>query len=134
MLSHCSEDAFALLNNWLNECIRKHECCKQTFSQDLVAPDVEPDLPTRVLEVSQPQGQNVLRLVQTMGARGQYAALSHCWGPPSKRPLTTTTGTLECRLKEIPFKSLTKTLQDAVTVTRARAALPLDRFTMYYSR
>lgn len=65
-------------------------------------------------------GQNVLRLVETMAARGQYAALSHCWGPPSKRPLTTTRGTLQCRLKDISFESLTKTFQDAVTVTRAR--------------
>ena len=80
---------------------------------------MEPDLPTRVLEVREPQGQDVLRLVETMGARGQYAALSHCWGPPSKHPLKTTKGTLQYRLKEIPFKSLTKTFQDAVTVTRA---------------
>lgn len=80
---------------------------------------MEPDLPTRVLEVRDPQGQNVLRLVETMGARRQYTTLSHRWGPPSKRPLTTARGTLQCRLKEIPFKSLTKTFQDAVTVTRA---------------
>lgn len=119
ILSHCSKEAFALLNDWLNECIEKHECCKRTFSQDQVDPCVEPELPTRVLEVSQPQKSDSLRLVETLGAHGHYTALSHCWGPLSKRPLTTTIDTLKWRLKNIPFESLTKTFQDAVTVTRA---------------
>ncbi|KAL2150969.1 hypothetical protein VTH82DRAFT_6067 [Thermothelomyces myriococcoides] len=43
--------------------------------------------------------------------------LSHCWG--GINPLTTTNATLLQRRREIPFKSLPKTFQDAVTITRS---------------
>ncbi|KAL1645546.1 hypothetical protein SLS58_003857 [Diplodia intermedia] len=43
----------------------------------------------------------------------------HCWGPPDKHPLRTTTATLDKHLKGIEFEQLPKTFQDAAIVTRA---------------
>jgi len=59
-----------------------------------------------------------LRLVVSNGTKAQYACLSHCWG--DYRPdCITTEATLERNMKEIPWPTLSKTFQDAVTVTRA---------------
>lgn len=40
--------------------------------------------------------------------------LSHCWGPPDKRPITTTTSNLESRIERIRFKELPRIFQDAL--------------------
>ncbi|KAJ4385961.1 hypothetical protein N0V85_007938 [Neurospora sp. IMI 360204] len=47
-----------------------------------------------------------------------YVTLSHCWGPPEKRPMMTTKMTLAKRMERIPFVDLPRTFQDAVDVTR----------------
>lgn len=47
-----------------------------------------------------------------------YFALSHCWGPPEKRPTITTKANLAQRMDRIPFSKLPKTFQDAVEITR----------------
>lgn len=47
-----------------------------------------------------------------------YLTLSHCWGPPEKRPITTTRATLEANKNRIPFTSLSRTFRDAVVITR----------------
>ncbi|KAK3339436.1 heterokaryon incompatibility protein-domain-containing protein [Neurospora tetraspora] len=46
----------------------------------------------------------------------QYVALSHCWGPPEKRPLCTIKANLKKHKREIPFTSLPPTFQDATMV------------------
>lgn len=47
---------------------------------------------------------------------GSYATLSHCWG--ESRPLELTRANYDAFQKIISYKSLPKTFQDAVTVTR----------------
>lgn len=44
-----------------------------------------------------------------------YAALSYCWGGP--QPVTATKSTMKEKMSNIPYSTLSKTLQDAVTVT-----------------
>jgi hypothetical protein len=50
--------------------------------------------------------------------RGTYCALSNCWGPAEKKPLTTTKDNLQQHLNDIAFERLPKTFQDAVTFAR----------------
>ncbi|OCK83770.1 HET-domain-containing protein, partial [Lepidopterella palustris CBS 459.81] len=46
----------------------------------------------------------------------RYVTLSHCWGPPTKRPLRTTTSNISQHLQEIPWHALPPTFQDAITL------------------
>jgi Heterokaryon incompatibility protein (HET) len=56
------------------------------------------------------------RLVETLEETGQYATLSHCWG--KAQPLTTTSATLEERLRGIPLTLLPQTFGEAIHLTR----------------
>lgn len=92
-------------------------------------------LPTRLLDLSSlPERQDLMgrsaqwrsmfearacRLVETTsGGRGQYVALSYCWG--SNVPFTTTSANLQEHRREngITFAQLPETLQDAVLMVR----------------
>jgi len=103
---------FELFREWMQVCCKDHksfECFPRTTSR----------LPTRVLDVS----GNRLRLhVSGPGERGEYVALSHCWGILSetqKRSFCTSSANLESRCKwGLDFDTLPKTFQDAITVTR----------------
>ncbi|OTA01492.1 hypothetical protein A9Z42_0018400 [Trichoderma parareesei] len=74
-------------------------------------------MPTRVIKV----GLRRLRLVETSnGTSGKYVALSHCWGRLTKeQKFCTYQSNMEALKKDIPYKSLPKSFQDAVRVTRA---------------
>jgi hypothetical protein len=74
------------------------------------------DLPTRVIDVGPWNSSQdpVLRI--TEGCRGQYMALSHRWaGSMITRTLQ---DNFQSMCRSIPWDELTKTMQDAVTVTR----------------
>jgi hypothetical protein len=71
-------------------------------------------LPTRVLELSGTSAAPIVRLIESKGKKDQYVALSHCWGPISKRPLHTTRLNLADYLVNIPFERLPKTFRDTV--------------------
>ena len=76
-------------------------------------------LPKRVLSVGGTSASPSVVLIETNYLRGHYTTLSHCWGPIEKQPLRTTKDTLASHLNGIPFKSLPKSFQDVVIVTRA---------------
>lgn len=57
-----------------------------------------------------------LFLYESEGESGRYTALSHCWG--KMQIIRTTKATLEQMKKGIPWASLSKTFQDAITLTR----------------
>ncbi|KAL1387616.1 heterokaryon incompatibility protein-domain-containing protein, partial [Phyllosticta capitalensis] len=62
-----------------------------------------------------------VRLIETsIGQRGRYICLSHCWGDPKyhPRPLETNYESLKRHREEIPWESLPKTFQDAVSFVR----------------
>ncbi|ORY16648.1 heterokaryon incompatibility protein-domain-containing protein, partial [Clohesyomyces aquaticus] len=47
-----------------------------------------------------------------------YVSLSHCWGPPSERPLMTTQATLQTHLARISWDTIPRVYQDAIKATR----------------
>ncbi|KAH8587983.1 heterokaryon incompatibility protein-domain-containing protein [Bisporella sp. PMI_857] len=96
-----------LVKGWLTSCVADHPDCATVT--DRVSP-------TRVLEVNFDGNTNkpTVRLVETDGAFAPYVALSHCWG--NFQPLCTTTQQYSAHLEGIPFDSLPKSFQDAVTV------------------
>lgn len=70
-----------------------------------------------MLDLGDPGTTDVV-LIETKGRRGNYCALSYCWGPPGIQTLITTKGNLEQRLSGIAFDSMPKTFQDAVQIAR----------------
>lgn len=98
-----SPQCLDVLKRWMENCMEVHEKCKG---------DGLSQLPTRVLDVSEDQ----VRLYETKKELEPYLTLSHCWG--KAQIITTTTETKEERINGIPWPSLSKTFQDAITVTR----------------
>jgi hypothetical protein len=72
-----------------------------------------PPLPTRVVDVSKP---GVMRLIETRGRHGRYAALSHCWG--KEKTLTTQSWTYESFVKYLPLDQMPKSFKDAIDFCR----------------
>ncbi|KAG4025065.1 hypothetical protein MFRU_071g00200 [Monilinia fructicola] len=100
----CSERGFRRAEKWLRECLRNHKCGQSGPSQ----------VPTRLLDL---QGSQV-RLFETTGSEGPYACLSHRWGGPEYRRLTSTVTTIQTRMEGISWDTLPKTFQDAVIICR----------------
>jgi hypothetical protein len=76
-----------------------------------------PILPSRVLDVGPSDGSQQPFLHESRGQVGDYVSLSHRWGGSTM--LTTTMRDINQRKSEITLKSMPKTFQDAVFVTRA---------------
>ncbi|KAL6835734.1 hypothetical protein J3E69DRAFT_352248 [Trichoderma sp. SZMC 28015] len=101
---------FELLKQLIDSCDKTHDC--MSITEGTAQSNY---MPTRVIDVS-----SCLRLIETSnGIKGNYVALSHCWGNLKKEDrFCTYTHNIEILKKEIPYKSLPKSFQDAVTVTR----------------
>ena len=69
------------------------------------------------MEVTTPDGVDTLRLVSYKQLDGHFAALSYCWGLPPFG-LVTTTSSLEQHFNAINASKLSKTIHDAVQITR----------------
>ncbi|TVY56194.1 hypothetical protein LCER1_G002513 [Lachnellula cervina] len=107
--SSFSDSCFRLASSWLNTCTETHPACQL---------GAEPPLPTRVINVGA-EGKQDPFLLESQSLRGQYVALSYCWGDPKVHPvLKTTPETYQKHQQCIDFTSLPKTLRDAVTITR----------------
>lgn len=102
----------------MSTCLAKHEACREALSGAVIDETTPPVLPTRVIYIGRPDQALSPRLLQTQGKRGHYVALSHCWGPPSHRPLMTTHSKLDEHLAGIPWNALPRTYQDAISATR----------------
>ncbi|UKZ81932.1 hypothetical protein TrVFT333_009710 [Trichoderma virens FT-333] len=109
------DEAFVLLQRWVEACKRDHASCWETLSGSVIDESQLPELPSRVIHVS----GNKVRLLPSRGQRGRYAALSHCWGSSGRPPLKTTRANLHNHLQDIPWTSIPKTFQDAITVARS---------------
>lgn len=100
---------------WVQRCMTSHVKCKNIFSETL---DSVP-LPSRLLDVG--QGDQDVRLhitaehpVQT----GRYLALSYRWGQTNDRARTVASN-IDSRKRHINISELSKTITDAILVTRA---------------
>ncbi|KAK4444751.1 heterokaryon incompatibility protein-domain-containing protein [Podospora aff. communis PSN243] len=100
--------AQARIAQWMEDCKRNHPNCLGGAPMPL---------PTRVIAVGTEGAEPFL--YETKGAMGQYTALSHCWGPPDKRPPTTVRANLSVRKRGIPIGELSPTFLEAVQLTRA---------------
>jgi hypothetical protein len=107
------ETRLKILREWLQLCDRKHQVIGCSL-------EIVPFLPARVLDVS----DGGLRLhISRPGDRGDYIALSHCWGnipEEQKRVFCTSTDNITERSHANMFdiKTLPKTFQDAIILTR----------------
>jgi hypothetical protein len=116
------------VERWIGACNNQHKGC-------LTSTDFESPLPTRLLDLSSLPSSIGLRSVHgdprevlvgstlkltenLLGDRGQYIALSYCWG--KSLAYTTTTKNLQAHKQDggIEYAQLPKTLQDAVFLTR----------------
>jgi len=88
-------------------CSVRHECENQ----------LSPLLPTRLLDLG--DSNSSIKLWETsLGAQGEYACLSHCWG--THQPLRTQIDNMETSKRDcIPWTSIPKTFQDAIAFTRS---------------
>ncbi len=79
-----------------------HELCRSGSSQDYI--------PKRILDLS----NNRIALREGVEPHA-YACLSHCWGP-SQSLIKTLSTTIDEFKKDIPWRGLSKTFQDAVDI------------------
>ncbi|KAB5577786.1 heterokaryon incompatibility protein-domain-containing protein [Coniochaeta sp. 2T2.1] len=110
-LDSSSPACFELVKSWISDCLTSHASCPV---------DRSPLLPTRVVDVGLDSSSQPPRLhISAPDQREEYIALSHCWGPPAKaaKTIKTTAATLQAHQTEIPWEKLSKTFQDAVTIT-----------------
>ncbi|KAI1087677.1 heterokaryon incompatibility protein-domain-containing protein [Rostrohypoxylon terebratum] len=88
----------------LRQCLDDHKCGNQVVGR----------LPKRVLYITADQ----VKLVEPLGSEGHYVCLSHRWGGPEHKRLTSTITTIQEHKKGIPWTTLPKTFQDAITICR----------------
>lgn len=74
-----------------------------------------PYLPARIIKVGSERETPVLHITQD-AERGNYIALSYCWGGNQKT--TTTIATLQSRINGLPFEELPQTIKEAIILTR----------------
>ncbi|KAL1603558.1 hypothetical protein SLS60_005146 [Paraconiothyrium brasiliense] len=116
LIAPSSGDAacFECIRTWVAECEADHPEC---------ADPLTPQLPTRVIDINPTWRGNRPYLWETNGVRGRYTALSYVWGSQISATkgsnLTTTTANLARHKKHIPWHSIPKTIQDAMTTTLA---------------
>ncbi|KAK3489734.1 heterokaryon incompatibility protein-domain-containing protein [Neurospora crassa] len=116
------ESDLILIQDWIANCQLNHTKCNNVTKNFL---------PTRLLDVEafsngrSPKLEDDIKLVRSAsdqiqkgGSAPQYITLSHCWGPPERRPITTTRASLSVRMERISFSELPRTFQDAVVLTR----------------
>jgi len=100
--------AAARLN--LETCMKNHVSCR--------TPD-KPILPHRLLDLgdsTKPFRTSVHLHSSLEAQRGEYAALSYCWGGPQS--IQTTRSTIDAFSKGLDLRICSQTIQDAVVVTR----------------
>ncbi|KAL7948730.1 heterokaryon incompatibility domain-containing protein [Trichoderma barbatum] len=113
---NCPE-MYAFIRSWIQICSQEHELCRSARSKAYLDEIVGPKLPTRVLDVGT-ANHEAIYLIETNGQRGDFCALSYCWGREGTQALVTTRGNIKDHLNGIKFSGLPKTFQDAVTITR----------------
>jgi hypothetical protein len=98
-------EAVNLGTNWLRHCQQMHVECKRTSTF----------LPTRLVYISS-SGQRLILSV-SLARCPQYVTLSHCWGNLNILRLLKENGaTLQ---KNIPYKRLCRTFQEAISIARS---------------
>lgn len=90
---------------WLRQCLDQHSCGKSDFC------------PKRLLDLH----EDPIRLLETNDIKHfkePYACLSHRWGSPTHKRLTSTVANIHNHMKGIAWDEVPKTFQDAIMVCR----------------
>jgi len=95
---------------WRDKCLQHHTICKLGSQSSEVA-----ELPTRLVDVADPENPFLAETKALSRLPVQYLALSYCWGEGGK--FETRKENYNSHLSRIQRKSLPKTLSDAVLVT-----------------
>ncbi|KAH6855858.1 heterokaryon incompatibility protein-domain-containing protein [Chaetomium sp. MPI-CAGE-AT-0009] len=86
---------------------------------NLTKDEEPPELPTRIIDVGSADPVRHPTLVETLGRKDRYVALSHCWGPTPDSITKTERGNMQDRLQGTPIDKLSTNFRHAVEVTRA---------------
>uniref|UniRef100_A0A0B7JTU5 Heterokaryon incompatibility domain-containing protein n=1 Tax=Bionectria ochroleuca TaxID=29856 RepID=A0A0B7JTU5_BIOOC len=111
---NCPE-AFALVTKWLRTCRFHHRRCLKTRSGLIIDEIHGPKLPTRVLDVSK-RDEGVVSLIESNGLKGNFCALSYCWGK-GPQSVVTTRETIADHCAGIEIGLLPQTFKDAIQLT-----------------
>jgi hypothetical protein len=104
--STVNDYSMALIDHWLNNCLKKHTSCQPTGIW----------YPTRVLRIDEEVGKVYVQITAESQPTGPYMTLSHCWGQTP--PLMLNDANLEDFKNGIPISSLPKTFAHAVAIAR----------------
>ena len=107
-----SVQTFRKIKSWLDLCTQSHRQCEGTLTRWVPSKK----LPPRVIDVGSRESE--VRLLETGGREGQYFVLSYCWGSSSGEVITTTKKNIYEFTKFLPVRTLPRTIQDAIVVTR----------------
>jgi hypothetical protein len=106
-----------MMQKWLDTCHYSHfECRIPAPITDLTVKENDVALPTRVLDIGTDPSSQEVRLRETNGDKGQYVALSHCWGPIEF--LVTNHENLDKHKQQIYLGDLTANFRDAIRIAR----------------
>jgi hypothetical protein len=100
-----TRDSIHVLQEWIQQCRTTHPGCSNVVGI----------LPLRVIDVGQPGTKHPFLYI-SQGESAAYTALSHCWG--STALLKTTTSNINSHRRELDWMALSKTFQDAITITQ----------------
>ncbi|KAI8633581.1 HET-domain-containing protein [Xylariaceae sp. FL1651] len=103
--STSSQETINRIGDWIKDCTANHETCR-------AGEPIQRYMPKRILNL-----RNDQIVLQEDAEPSTYACLSHCWGP-SQSPIKTLSSTLNKFKRDIPWRSLSKTFQDAVDICR----------------
>jgi hypothetical protein len=106
-----SNEAWSCALAWLHQCLNSHSLCNNSISNDH-----DDWFPTRLLDLTPPDG--TVRLIETEKTtpRGAYITLSHCWGTKGN-VLKMAQSTLEDFKRKLP-DNIPKTFQHAIAAAR----------------
>jgi len=109
----------SLIHPWLKDCLLLHAACFTTVSAEIIDDRHGSDLPRRILQVRPGPDPSFVKIVHSDGLVSKYCALSHCWGPPEKRPFRTTAENMERVISGIPIDELPRTFREVIALVRA---------------
>lgn len=113
-----SNENIEMIRGWIPSCVTGHSGCRRSLGGRTLKDNKKPQrLPTRLIEVT-PK----VRLRETAGQRGQYLALSYCWGTGTQGSQTPNTVTTQANIdgfyNDVPLDALAPTVRDAILLVQ----------------
>ncbi|KAI1379321.1 HET-domain-containing protein [Hypoxylon crocopeplum] len=96
----------------LGRCRSRHPECGP------IATDMQPEMPTRILDVGFAPGATKLILSRSRGLREPYLALSYCWGQGVRHATELNDGNLAFLLESVNEDALAVTHQECIAMAR----------------